>query len=42
MERKSIVEMFATLTRWNRGKRDEVRGKKIKIFSLFQPLASDL
>jgi hypothetical protein len=26
---------FASLTRWNRGKRDEVRGEKTKISSLF-------
>jgi len=34
---------FASLTtRWNRGKRDEVRGEKTKIFSLFRPLTSYL
>ncbi|PVD17837.1 hypothetical protein V512_013170 [Mesotoga sp. Brook.08.105.5.1] len=27
---------------WIRGKRDEDRGKKIKIFALFQPLACRL
>jgi len=41
-ERGREFASLTTTTRWNRGKRDEDRGKKTKIFSLFRPLTSYL